>query len=138
MATFAVPKRKKVQRLVKFICSMLLLMLATTMAERQETTEPQEAMPKMHISCYTDAKQSATERTMAHLFAERLAVPAYAMGELPGYLPTYPKPKCLQGNLRMGYNTSHLHEGTSIHSQQTPIFHHVIDYYIYTLEHILL
>ena len=138
MATFAVPKRKKVQRLVKFICSMLLLMLATTMAERQETTEPQEAMPKMHISCYTDAEQSATERTMAHLFAERLAVPAYAMEELSGYPPTYPKPKCLQGNLRMGYNTSHLHEGTGIHSQRTPIFHHVIDYYIYTLEHILL
>jgi len=117
---------------------MLLLMLATTMAaNRQETTEPQEAMPKMHISCYTDAEQSAAKRTMAHLFAERLAVPTYATGELPGYHPTHSKHKCLQGNLRTGYNP-HLHEDISLHSQRTPIYHHVIDYYIYTLEHILI
>ena len=38
---------------------MLLLMLATTMADRQEATEPQEAMPQMRVSCYTDAEQSA-------------------------------------------------------------------------------
>lgn len=117
---------------------MLLLMLATTMADRQETTEPQEAMPQMYISSYTDAEQSAAERTMAHLFAERLAVPAYATGELPGYHPTHSKPKCLQGNLRTGYNNPHLHEDTSLHSQRAPIYYHVIDYYIYTLEHILI
>ena len=138
MATFAASKRKKVQRVVKFICSILLLMIVTTMADRQEATEPQEAMPQMRVSCYTDAEQSAVARTMAHLFAERMAIPVYVTGELPGYHPTHSKPKCLQGNLRTGYNSSHLHEGTSFHPQRIPIHYHVIDYYIYTLEHILI
>ena len=117
---------------------MLLLMLATTMADRQEATEPQEAMPQMRVSCYTDAEQSAAARTMAHLFAERMAIPVYVTGELPGYHPTHSKPKCLQGNLRTGYNSSHLHEGTDFHLHRILIHHHVIDYYIYTLEHILI
>ena len=138
MATFAASKREKVQRLVKFICLMLLLMLATTMADKQETTEPQEAMPKMHISCYTDAEQSAAARTMAHLFDEYLAIPIYVTGELPGYHPTHSKPKCLQGNQRSGYNNPHTHDSTGLHTQQIPIHHHVIDYYIYTLGHILI
>ena len=117
---------------------MLLLMLATTMADRQETTEPQEATPQMRVACYTDAEQSATARTIAHLFAERLAIPVYVTGDLPGYHPTHSKPKCLQGNLRTGYNSSHLHEGTDFHLHRILVHHHVIDYYIYTLEHILI
>ena len=117
---------------------MLLLMLATTIADRQENTESQEVIPQMRVSCYTDAEQSAAARTMAHLFDEYLAIPIYVTGELPGYHPTHSKPKCLQGNLRTGHNSSHLHEGTDFHLHRTPIYHHVIDYYIYTLEHILI
>ena len=113
-------------------------MLATTMTDRQEVTEPQEAMPQMRISCYTDAEQSAAARTMAHLFDEYLAIPIYVTGELPGYHPTHSKPKCLQGNQRSGYNTPHPHESTGLHPHRASIHHHVIDYYIYALEHILI
>ena len=126
------------QRLVKFICSTILLILAATMSGRQETTEPQEAMPQIRVSCYTDAEQSAAARTMAHLFDEYLAIPIYVTGELPGYHPTHSKPKCLPGNQRSGTNNPHAHPGTGLRTQRIPIHHHVIDYYIYTLEHILL
>ena len=124
--------------MVKFICSTLLLMLATTMTDRQEVTEPQEAMPQMRVSSYTDAEQSTAARTMAHLFAERLAIPVYVTGELSGYQPTHSKPKCLQSNQRSGYNNLHPHESIGLHPHRIPIHHHVIDYYIYTLEHILI
>lgn len=117
---------------------MLLLMLATTIANRQENTELQEVIPQMRVSCYTDAEQSAAARTMAHLFDEYLAIPIYVTGELPGYHPTHSKPKCLQGNQRSGYNNPPTHDDTRLHTQRTPIYHHVIDYYIYTLEHILI
>ena len=117
---------------------MLLLMLATTIANRQENTESQEVIPQMRVSCYTDAEQSAAARTIDHLFDEYLAIPIYVTGELPGYHSTHSKPKCLQGNQRSGYNTLHPHESTGLHPHRTPIHHHVIDYYIYTLEHILI
>ena len=117
---------------------MLLLMLATTIADRQENTESQDVTPQMRVSCYTDAEQSAAARTMAHLFDEYLAIPIYVTGELPGYHSTHSKPKCLQGNQRSVYNIPHPHESTGLHPHQTPIHHHVIDYYIYTLEHILI
>ena len=117
---------------------MLLLMLATTIANRQENTESQETIPQMRVSCYTDTEQSAAARTMAHLFDEYLAIPIYVTGELPGYHPTHSKPKCLQGNQRSGYNNPPTHNDTGLHTQRIPIYHHVIDYYIYTLEHILI
>ena len=117
---------------------MLLFMLATTIADRQENTESQEAIPQMRVSCYTDAEQSAAARTMAHLFDEYLAIPIYVTGELPGYHSTHSKPKCLQGNQRSVYNNPPTHDGTGLHTQRIPIYHHVIDYYIYTLEHILI
>lgn len=138
MANFAASKRKKVQRLVRFICSTLLFVLATSMVNKQEVTELPQAMPQVRVSCYTNAEQSTAERTMAHLYDERLAIPIYTAGELPGYHPTHSKHKCQQNILHPDRSsTLHASAGDSFH-HRNPIYHHVIDYYIYTLEHILI
>lgn len=130
-------QKKKVQKLVRLICSMLLLVLATTMTDRQETTELPQAMPQVCCSHYTDAGQSTTERTLAHLYNERWAMPVYATGEFPGYHPTHSKHKSLQVAHRPDYQcTLRTHLGA--HPHKTPVHHHVIDYYIYTLEHIFI
>lgn len=117
---------------------MLLLMLATTMADRQETTEPQEATPQMRVACYTDAEQSDAARTIAHLFAERLAIPVYVTGDLPGYHPTHSKPKCLHQAYRDKWHDIRASFISGFASHRSPIHQHAIDYYIYTLEHILI
>lgn len=138
MATFAASKRKKVQRLVQLICSTLLLVLATSMANKQEVTELPQAMPQVRVSCYTNAKQSTAERTMAHLYSERLATPIYTTGELPGYHPTHSKHKCLQNILHPDRSSTLRANADGSFHHRSPIYHHVIDYYIYTLEHILI
>jgi hypothetical protein len=139
MANFAPTKLKKVQRLVKIICSMLLMILALTEAnDIQKNTEPQEAMPQMPVVTYIHAKPSTSQDTMGHLFTTQWAVPIYLAGELPGYHPHHSKPKCLQSTHRQDYNCIHDAETIGIHHQRTTFHHHVIDYYIYTLEHILI
>ena len=123
--------------MVRLICSILLLVLATTFADKQEVTELPEAMPQVRCSHYTDAGQSTTERTLAHLYDERFAMPIYATGEFSGYHSTHSKHKCLQAVHRPDYQcTLRNHIGT--HPHRPPVHHHVIDYYIYTLEHILI
>ena len=125
------------QRLVRFICSMFLFTLATIMANKQEPTELQEAIPQICMSCYTDAEQSTAERTMAHLYDEQIAIPLYSTGEFSSYHPTHSKPKCLQSAQRPNRNCI-LRSYIGPYHHQTPTHPHVIDYYIYTLEHILI
>lgn len=136
MATFALSKEKKVQRLVKFIKLLFMLLLPAMWLGQLEETESQGTMPQERRICTLEAEQPVSERTMAHLYSERIAVPVFTTGELSSYHPHHSKPKCLHVNVQKnhGANTSDdLY--TNYHS---PLFYHVIDYYIYTLEHILI
>ena len=126
------------QRLVKYICSILLVVLAMTLADKQENTTWQEAMPQEHTSHYISAEQPVAERTIAHLYNERIAMPIHAAGEIPGYHPHHSKPKCLQTADRLNRHSSYLMLGNGFEHHPSPVYYHVIDYYIYTLEHILI
>ena len=101
-----------------------------------EETESQDTMPQEHRICAFEVKQPIAERTIAHLCSEQIAVPVLAAGELSSYHPQHSKPKCLHVNLQKnhGANSSDK-QNKNYHS---PCFYHVIDYYIYTLEHILI
>ena len=126
------------QRLVKYICSVLLGILVITMANNQENTTWQDAMPQGYASHSFNEGRPAAERTIAHLFDERIAMPIHVAGETPGYHPHHSKPKCLHTADKLNrYSSCMLLNKGSSHSHAR-IYHHVIDYYIYTLEHILI
>ena len=111
MATFAASKGKKVLRLVIYMSAMLLMLIAITTANKQENTTWQEAMPHEYVAHATLIQQETTKRTIDHLHIEHLISPAYVTGEA--------------FTNRLAFHRSTVHQ-------------HAIDYYIYTLEHILI
>ena len=79
MATFALSKEKKVQRLVKYIKLLFLLLLPAMWLGQLEETESQRTMPQERRICTFEAEQPISERTIAHLYSEQIAVPVFTM-----------------------------------------------------------
>ena len=124
------------KRLVKYISMLFLLLLSIMQAGLQEETISNESMlQEQRIYAFVTERPLA-ERTITHLYSEQIAVPVLTAGELPGYHPHHSKPKCLYTHLQKNrYAISSDNQHILHHS---PCFYHVIDYYIYTLEHILI
>ncbi|MBO5250930.1 MAG: hypothetical protein J6B31_02905 [Bacteroidaceae bacterium] len=121
------------------ICSILLLLVfATTSATKQDDTTRQESMPKQIVAHCISAKQPVAERTISHLFDERIVLPIRAVSELPGFHPGSSKFKCLHTPECPSYRSTHLFFTNISELHLSPFPFHVIDYYIYTLEHILI
>lgn len=108
------------------------------MTANQKNTTWQEVMPQEYISQIISAEQPTTEQTIAHLFDEQIAMPIHISGEVPGYHSHYLNSKCLHTASRLNRNTSHLFLNNGFEHHHSPIYNHVIDYYIYTLKHILI
>ena len=125
------------QRLVKYIGAILLMALVTMMASKQKDTTWQEAVPHEYTLHYSLTEKPASERTFADLCHEQLAIPANITGEVPGYQPYHSKPKCLHSIDRAKRHDTCSVFMSILAQYRSPIHHHVIDYYIYTLEHIL-
>ncbi len=126
------------QNLGKYIGLIFLMVFAKTWIDKQEITEAPEAIPQAQHMCYLQSGHPITQRTLAHLYTEQIAIPVYALGEIPGFQPQQSKPTSSHTANKMnrnGMQTVPLDEST--HSCAF-IHHHVIDYYIYTLEHILI
>ena len=138
MPTFAASKGKKVLRLVVYMSTMLLMLLATMTANEQENTTWQEAMPHEYVAHCSLIQQETTERTIDHLYIEHLIIPAYVTGEVPGYHPHHSKPKCLHHADRSKWHDTHAAFTNGLLHHRSTIHQHAIDYYIYTLEHILI
>ena len=118
---------------------MMLLMLVTTIAtNEQENTTWQKAMPHQIVAHCTLNEQLTTERTIAHLYNEHLIIPVYITNEIPGYHPYHSKPKCLHHADRAKWHDTHAAFINGLLLHHSPIHYHAIDYYIYTLEHILI
>ena len=131
-------KWKMVLGLVKYISLVLLMVFSTMWMDEMEYTEPQEAMPPICHICYFRSEQPIAEKTIAHLYAEQLAIPVYISGEISGYHPQHSKSTRVQtSNKHNRYGTQSILSDKFIHSSAS-IHYHVIDYYIYTLEHILI
>lgn len=116
----------------------LLLLVAMAWTTEQKSTEQPETLPQGNVACYIHAEKAAAERTIAHLFAERLATPIYVTGEFSESNQYSSKSKSLPTSERLNRCKPHPDDIYHIpHHQQATCFH-VIDYYIYTLEHILI
>lgn len=109
-----------------------------TITSNQEHTTWLEAMPQKYNTPSISAEQPTSERAIAHLLDEQMAISILAAGEIPGYHPQHSKPKCLHTTDKQNRYGSYLVLSKGCPHLQTPIYHHVIDYYIYTLEHILI
>ena len=118
--------------------AMLLMLIAITTANKQENTTWQEAMPHEYVAHATLIQQATTERTIDHLYIEHLISPAYVTGEVPGYHPHHSKPKCLHQAYRDKWHDIRASFISGFTNHHSPIHQDAIDYYIYTLEHILI
>jgi hypothetical protein len=107
--------------------------MQTGLQEEPVSNEPIPQEQRIHALV---TERPIAERTITHLYSEQIAVPILAAGELPGYHPHHSKPKCLHMNPHKNRHAISLDKRHTIH--HSPSFHHVIDYYIYTLEHILI
>ena len=126
------------QKLGKYIGLILLMVFVKTWTDKQEITETHEAMPQTRCMCTLQSEQSITEKAIAHLYAEQLAIPVYISGEISGYHPQHSKSTRVQtSNKHNRYGTQSILSDKFIHSSAS-IHYHVIDYYIYTLEHSLI
>ena len=136
MANFAPSKKEKVKRLVKYISLLFLLVLSIMQTGLQEEPVSNEPMPQEQQIYTFVTERPFTERTIAHLYSEQIANTVLTAGELPGYHPHHSKPKCLHTNLQKNRHAISSDNQHTLH--HSPCFYHVIDYYIYTLEHILI
>ncbi len=124
------------ESIVKHIGMLFLLALSMIWIGQQEESVLQEVIPQEHRICTIVPERPITERAIGHLSAEQIAIPMLSVGEIPGYHPHHSKPKCLHTNIPKNRYAISSDKQNIIH--HTPNCHHVIDYYIYTLEHILI
>ena len=80
-------------------------------------------------------EQPFSEKPLNHLFSENIAIPVQIAGELPSFHHQQSKSKHILTTNRP--NRINLHTAEVGHSTFNR-YHHMIDYYIYTLEHILI
>jgi len=126
------------QGLVKFIYSVLFIIFVMTLAEKQESTTWQKAMPNEYIPHYSYTEHPQTENTIGHLCNEQIAIPIHIASEVSSYHPHHSKPKCLYTIEKQSRNSTHIILNHRIAFHRSSIHLHAIDYYIYTLEHILI
>lgn len=112
--------------------------LVTMMASKQKDTTWQEAVPHEYTLHYSLTEKPASERTFADLCHEQLAIPANITGEVPGYHPHHSKPKCLHHADRSKWHDTRAAFTNRLAFHRSTVHQHAIDYYIYTLEHILI
>ena len=130
---------KGMTTIVKYICCVLLTVCALGWAQRQEKpVTPRETVPQEVYTGCIQAKESAAAKTIAHLYTEQTAVPVQAAAKGPGNSTHHFKPKCLSAAI--GSHRPNLRIYETGDASPLPLLPHfyTIDYYIYTLEHILI
>ncbi|MBQ8243142.1 MAG: hypothetical protein IJZ40_06705, partial [Bacteroidaceae bacterium] len=137
--TFFKKREIRMSALLKHSWSMLICLCVFLLsAQKTEGTELKNVVPQRECSDCIRADQSAMDKTMAHLYAERSATPVQALLQWSTYMGKSNKNKC-----PYGIASSNL---AGIRTMISPSFlspphwsvPHAIDYYIYTLEHILI
>lgn len=116
-----------------FLC---LCMLIFTVQETEETG-PQNVEPQNECSDCIRAEQSAIDKTIAHLYAERLPVPVQAIAKPFTHSEKSNKYKGVY-HLISSICTDIQTGSIRFLSPPNRLEFHTIDYYIYTLEHILI
>lgn len=139
MATFALSIAKGMPTLVKNICCMILMVCALGWAKPQEEkATPHRAMPFGEYTECIQAEEPVAAKTMAHLYDKRTAVPAQAVFKGSRTFSYSFKPKCLcvtTSSHCLDFQAYEVYETSHFSLQH---YFYPIDYYIYTLEHILI
>ena len=118
---------------------MLLMVCVLSSVNKQEKTVSKAVMPKSsHTYFISSAEQSSSNSTKSNLNAECWIMPICAIGELPGYHPYHSKPKCLHTADSLKRRISSLADIRSSVHLNTHLYIHTKDYYVFTLEHILI
>ena len=118
---------------------MLLMVCVLSSVNKQEKTVSQEVMPRnSHTYFISSAEQSTSNSTKSNLNEECWIMPICAIGELPGYHPHHSKPKCLHTADSLKRRISSLADIRSSVHLNTHLYIHTKDYYVFTLEHILI
>lgn len=118
---------------------MLLMVCVLSWVNKQEETVSQEVIPEIsHTYFISCDEQPTSESTKSNLDAGCWIMPIYATGELPGYHPHHSKPKCLHTTDALKRRISSLADFRSSVHLNTFLHIHAKDYYVFTLEHILI
>ena len=126
-------------QLIKYMGMMLLMVCLLSWVNKQEETVSQEVRPEKTYSCFiSSAEQPTSHNSRSNLNAECWIMPIYVTGELPGYHPHHSKPKCLHTADLLKRRFSSLADIRSSAHLNTHFHIHTKDYYVFTLEHILI
>ena len=117
---------------------MFLMVCVLSWVNKQEETVSQEVMPNEPHICIVSAEEPLDNCTKPNLYAECLVMPIYATSELPGYHPHHSKPKCLHTADSLKRRISSLADIRSSVHLNSFLHIHAKDYYVFTLEHILI
>ena len=137
LAKFA-PSKQRVERLLKNIGIMFLMVCVLSWVNKQEETASQEVMPDEPHTCIVSANQPTDYCGNPNLNTGCWIMPIYATSELPGYHPHHSKPKCLHTADSLKRRISSLADIRSSVHLNTHLYIHTKDYYVFTLEHILI
>ena len=113
----------------------MVLSIAWT-SHREVTKLQNEMQQEEHVCSVIRSEYLTTQKTIAHLYTEQVAIPFSAVIELSGQHLFSSKSKSMQTNIQNNRHVRALDYSTLYNHNPMP--YHVIDYYIYTLEHILI
>lgn len=139
LCTFLKKREIRMSALLKHSWSMLICLCVLLLsAQKTKETELQNVVPQKQCSDCIRADQSAMDKTMAHLYAERSAIPVQALVQWSTHMGKSNKYKCLYGIVPSTLAGIRPMDYSSFLSPPHWSVPHAIDYYIYTLEHILI
>ena len=139
LCTFLKKREIRMSALLKHSGSMLICLCVFLLsAQKTEGTELKNVVPQRECSDCIRADQSAMDKTMAHLYAERSATPVQAPVQWSTHMGKSNKYKCLYGIVPSTLSDIRPMGSSSFLSPPHWSVPHAIDYYIYTLEHILI
>lgn len=132
---------KEMKGFVRHICLLLLMVcavLATT--NRQEEMALPEATPcNLSYTASLQAQHQPVRKTITHLCAENIATPATAAIQQWSHSSFLAKFKCLTPEAKAEEKARQTFDYKRENNPYTQLLHlHAIDYYIYTLEHIII
>ena len=129
-------KKEGMSAPIKSICSILLLVCAFTLANRQDYANLPEIRAQESYSECIRAQIPAASETIEHLYIGQVATPIHAL-----FKSTSSSSNKFKGTLsseapgRMDVHFTHTHGFLHLPPQHCL---HAIDYYIYTLERIII
>lgn len=128
-------KKEGMSALIKNICSILLLVCAFTLANRQDDANLPEIRSQESCSECIRAQIPAASETIEHLYIGQVATPIHALFKSASSSNKFKGMLSSEAPGRLDAHFTHTHGFLHLPPQHCL---HAIDYYIYTLERIII